>query len=290
MKMKNIAALCMSAAVMLSLAACSPQKSSGGENASGTPAQTKTAETNTPTETGGEILTVEKIVANCQSDPYGKAIHSFTYYVNSTKELLSLTADDFETVDCVYDAMEIHDYFDAKARNVSFTQDTVTVDIEPFYPNNSFSREGYWAMNCTNEALKLDATTEVEFKDQVVESFEQFTHTYGDATMDCYVYTPENAAENMPLLMFNSGGSGISITGDVYGANFAVSFAKEDAQAIMRCYVLYPQRNEGSTDNLCAGIKDIVDQMISEGKVDADRVYMTGESAGSIFTMNFVMG
>ncbi len=288
MKMKKIAALCMSAAVMLSLAACSTPNAPA--QTSGAPEQTTAPQpmSEAPKEESSAPLSVEKIVANCQPDPYGKAIHSFTYYVNDTKDLLTLTADDFETLDCVYDAMETHEYFDAKARSVSFTQNTVTVEIEPFYPNNSFSRDGYWSMNCTNEALNLDATTEVEYSDPVVESFEEFTHQTGDATLDCFLYTPENATENMPIVIFNSGGSGVSTTGDVYGANFAASFAGDEAQAMMPCYVLYPQRNEGSTENIAAGIKEIVDQMVSEGKVDANRIYMTGESAGSIFTMNFV--
>ncbi|MCD8154212.1 MAG: hypothetical protein LUF78_05935 [Clostridiales bacterium] len=239
----------------------------------------------TASEASGRI---EKIVANCESDPYGKAIYSFTYYLDSTEDLLSLTVDDFETKDCVYDGMETHEYFDSAALDVSFTDKTLTVEISPFYPGSSFSRDGYWSMDCINDLLDLDATTELEYSDPVVESFEEFTYTYGDATLDCYLYTPENATEDMPIVIFNSGGSGISTTGDLYGANFAVSFAKEEAQEMLPCYVLYPQRNEGSTDDLCAAIKEIVDNMVSEGKVDADRIYMTGESAGSIFTMNFV--
>jgi len=134
----------------------------------------------------------------------------------------------------------------------------------------------------------VDATTQIEYNDTVVQSFTQSTYTYGSATMDTYLYTPENASGKLPLVIFNSGGSGVSTTGDLYGANFAVSFAKEDAQDIMPCYVLYPQRNEGTMDDLCAGIKEMVDKMIADGKVDENRIYMTGESAGSIFTMNFV--
>ena len=122
----------------------------------------------------------------------------------------------------------------------------------------------------------------------MVEAFDQFTETYGDATLDCYLYSPEDADGPLPLVIFNSGGTGISTTGDLYGANFAVSFAKEGAQDNFPCYVLYPQRNEGSTDNLCAAIKGIADRLVAEGKVDDDRIYMTGESAGSMFTMNFV--
>ena len=236
---------------------------------------------------------VRKVVANCTSEPYGKAIRSFTFYVNSTVGITDLTADDFSCTHLVYDGNEVHKPFDAKALNVWFTANTVTVEVEPFYPDMSYTRDGYWKMACTNPAFNVDPTTELAYVDPVVDSFEKFTKTYGTgedaATLECYLYTPKNAGNGpLPILIFNSGGSGISVTGDPYGANFAVAFAKDAAQRENPCYVLYPQRNAGSTDNLCAGIKDIVDGLVSEGKVDGNRIYMTGESAGSAFTMNFV--
>lgn len=236
----------------------------------------------------GEPVEVESVVANCTSEPYGKAIHSFTFHVNSTRSVMNLTAEDFQCSHFVYDGNEVHKPFDAKALDVSFTQDTVTVEVEPFYPDMSYTTEGYWTMTCTNPAFNVDAASKVVYSDPVVEAFDRFTETYGDATLDCYLYSPENAEDPLPLVIFNSGGTGISTTGDLYGANFAVSFAKDEAQANFPCYVLYPQRNEGSTDNLCAAIKGIADELVADGKVDGNRIYMTGESAGSMFTMNFV--
>lgn len=238
-------------------------------------------------------LVIESIVANAESEPYGKAIKSFTYYVNSVESVMDLTAEDFQCTHFVYDGMEVHDPFDAKALGVYFTKNTVTVVVEPFYPDMSYTREGYWAMSCTNPAFSIDAATELTYVDPVVDAFEQFVVTYGEgeeaATLDCYLYTPENAeGQALPLVVFNSGGTGISVTGDLYGANFGVSFAKDKVQAENPCYVLYPQRMTGSTDNLCAGLKQIIDGLVAEGKVDSDRIYMTGESAGSTFTMNFV--
>ena len=243
---------------------------------------------NTKTVMVGQPVIVKSVVANCTSEPYGKAIHSFTFHVNSTQSVMNLTAEDFQCSHFVYDGNEVHKPFDAKALDVSFTQDTITVEVEPFYPDMSYTQEGYWTMTCTNSAFNVDAASELTYSDPVVEAFDQFTETYGDATLDCYLYSPEDADGPLPLVIFNSGGTGISATGDLYGANFAVSFAKEGAQDNFPCYVLYPQRNEGSTDNLCAAIKGIADRLVAEGKVDDDRIYMTGESAGSMFTMNFV--
>jgi len=235
-------------------------------------------------------VTVEKVVANCTSEPYGKAINSFTYYVDSTAGLLDMVAEDFYGTYLCYDAMEYKDFFDAPAQNITFTADTVTVDVPDFYPNNSYGRDGYWAFECTNPAFNVDATTQIEYSDPVVEAFEEYEISAGEATLDTYLYTPEGAEEAgpLPLVVFNSGGSGISTTGDVYGANFLVSFAKEDAQDIMKCYALYPQRNAGEVDDLCAAIANEINRLIDEGKVDANRVFITGESAGSNFTMNFV--
>ncbi len=234
-------------------------------------------------------VTVEKVVANCTSEPYGKAIKSFTYYVDSTADILNMTAEDFYGTYLCYDAMEYKDFFDAQALGVTFTSDTVTVEVPAFYPNNSYGRDGYWSFTCTNPAFNVDATMDLEYSDPVTESFEEYEISYGTAILDTYLYTPEGAEEGpLPLVVFNSGGSGISTTGDIYGANFLVSFAKEDAHDIMKCYALYPQRNEGEVDDLCAAIANEINRLIEEGKVDENRVFITGESAGSTFTMNFV--
>lgn len=235
---------------------------------------------------------VRKVVANCTSEPYGKAIRSFTFYVNSTVGITDLTADDFSCTHLVYDGNEVHKPFDAKALGITFTNDTVTVEVSPFYPDMSFTQAGYWSMTCKNSIFNVNPATELTYSDPVVEAFDNFTVNYGvgeeAATLNCYLYTPENAGDPLPIVIFNSGGTGVSTTGDLYGANFAVSFAKEAAQAGHPCYILYPQRNSGSTENLIDGIKSTVDKLISEGKVDANRIYMTGESAGTSFTVNFI--
>ena len=72
-------------------------------------AETESAENETAAEetTNGAV---QKIVANCESDSYGKAIHSFTFYVDSVENILGLTADDFETSGMVYYGNETHTY------------------------------------------------------------------------------------------------------------------------------------------------------------------------------------
>ena len=249
-------------------------------------AETESAENETAAEetTNGAV---QKIVANCESDSYGKAIHSFTFYVDSVENILGLTADDFETSGMVYDGNETHTYKSGKALDVTFTANTMTVEIDPFYPSSSFSSEGFWAMTCTNPDFSVDAESTIEFSDPVVESFEQLTLTSGISTMESYLYSPEDAEGPLPIVIFNSGGTGISISGDLYGANYAVSYAKEDAQKVMPCYVLYPQRTEGSVEEFCDAIKAEVDELVAAGKVDENKIYMCGESAGSLFTMNF---
>lgn len=235
---------------------------------------------------------IQKVVANCTSEPYGKAIQSFTFYVNSTAGITDLTTDDFTCTHLVYDGNEVHKPFDSKALGITFTNNTVTVEVSPFYPDMSFTRAGYWSMTCTNPIFNVNPATELTYSDPVVEAFDNFTVNYGTgkdaATLDCYLYTPDNANGPLPIVIFNSGGTGVSVTGDLYGANFAVSFAKETAQAGHPCYILYPQRNSGSTENLIDGIKSTVDKLVAEGKVDANRIYMTGESAGTSFTVNFI--
>lgn len=228
------------------------------------------------------------IVANCKSEAYGKAIHSFTYTVTSTETLMDLTAEDFHLYNAVYDGMEYHDVFDAQATNVYFTANTITVEIEPFYPGLSINREGFWQLSCTNEALSIDPSTTLTYVDPLKDSFVKETLVTDTATVEYYLYTPENADEGpLPLVFFNPGGTGIIPSGDLYGAgaNFIMSFAKKEVQAYMPSYVLCPQRNEGDT---ATAIHDLIQGMIDEGKVDPNRVYISGESAGGSFTGNFI--
>ena len=110
---------------------------------------------------------------------------------------------------------------------LTFTANTMTVEIDPFYPSSSFSSEGFWAMTCTNPDFSVDAESTIEFSDPVVESFEQLTLTSGSSTMESYLYFPRKMQRvPLPIVIFNSGGTGISISGDLYGANYAVSYAK----------------------------------------------------------------
>lgn len=234
-------------------------------------------------------VVVEKIVANCESDAFGRAIHSFTFYVDSVVPILDLSADDFHLVNCVYDRHEYHDVFSAPATNVTFTADSMTVEVEPFYPGYSATTEGYWKMTCTNEAFNLsaaDAETRFTYVDPVVDAFVKDTLTYKSATTEYFLFTPEGDATNMPLVFFNSGGTGVSTSnGTPYGsAQFAVSIAKDEVQKYFPCYVLYPQRNEGEDEDMIDAIKSIIDGLVEEGKVDPDRIYISGESAGAGFT------
>lgn len=235
---------------------------------------------------------VESVTANCKSEAYGKAIHSFTFKVNSTASILDLTADDFELCDAVYDGMEIHDVFSAKATKVYFTADTMTVEVEPFYPGQSFTRESYWKLVCTDETFSVDPATELIESDPLKDKF--VTTTVNDAegnwVIKYHLYTPEGDGKNMPLVFYNVGGTGAIPSGDLYGsgANFLMSFAKKDVQAYMPGYVMCVERNNNNNDEASEALHDVIQSMIDEGKVDADRVYITGESAGGRFTEYFV--
>ncbi len=233
-------------------------------------------------------IKVLSVTAHCTSEAYGQTIHAFTYELEDVLPALKLTTADFMLKHAVYDAMETHEPFEAQATKVYVSGNTLTVGVEPFYPRNSFTKEGYWALESTLDALDVDAASEISISDPVVEAFVPFTKTLNTARLECYLYSPANASAALPLVIFNSGGSGISTTNDAYGANFVVSFGKAEIQSAFPCYVLYPQRNAGETDDLCAAIVEIANDLVAEGKVDANRIYMTGESAGSSFTMNFV--
>lgn len=104
------------------------------------------------------------------------------------------------------------------------------------------------------------------------------------------MYTPENAAgKALPLVLWNHGAGetyqnenneGVQVLANFGGMGW-VKNAPED------CYVLAPQRGYAgySRDKVIAFIQGLIDA----GKVDGDRVYVSGCSAGGSETWNYLL-
>lgn len=107
--------------------------------------------------------------------------------------------------------------------------------------------------------------------------------------MDYYLYVPDLATEDMPLLIFLHGigevGSLKNIeqnpimetAWDIYGSKYPF-------------LILAPNTNIESWTNktVASTLKDLIDSVIEDYKIDADRIYITGFSLGATGVYNMI--
>jgi predicted peptidase len=106
------------------------------------------------------------------------------------------------------------------------------------------------------------------------------------------MYTPEETNAAVPLVIFNHGAgetyqesNGKNNEGAQLFANFGgIGWVKNMPE---QAYVLVPQRNFANYSR--AGVVAFIQALIAQGKVDANRIYVSGASAGGSETHNFLM-
>lgn len=185
---------------------------------------------------GDETAFVKSITADCELAPYGYRVTSFVLTVDSTADLMNLKADDFQMNNCVMDQMA-HEVRNIPAKQVSFTENQVLIEVEPFYLK--ISGGGYgdpFTMTCTNENLDFGYDEAMAgIKCDTVDAFDLLESTSGSTTVPYWLYSPETQDEALPLVIFNHGG--MNDAGEVAAidaAPFIVSFAEEESQKNFR--------------------------------------------------------
>ena len=109
----------------------------------------------------------------------------------------------------------------------------------------------------------------------------------GESSFDYRLFSPKSR-EKLPLVVTFHG------YGDVKSeCRIASSLASDDHQAVRACYILAPVVEDNiylalsERDSLYSSLKCIIDKMIESGKVDADRIYVMGNSFGGLATVEF---
>ena len=108
-------------------------------------------------------------------------------------------------------------------------------------------------------------------------------------SFDYKLFTPDNA-ENKPIvIVFHGYGD----TSNLLTYKTAVEWAEPENQSIRPCFVLAPVIKDADyfkapqRDKVYSALKKVLDQMIFEGKVDPDRIYVMGNSFGGMATIEF---
>lgn len=109
----------------------------------------------------------------------------------------------------------------------------------------------------------------------------------GEISFNYRLFSPKSK-DNQPLVITFHG------YGDVEKeCRIASSLGAGDNQEVRSCYVLAPVVEDNvylalsERDMLYSALKSIIDEMVASGKVDAERIYVMGNSFGGLATVEF---
>ena len=121
--------------------------------------------------------------------------------------------------------------------------------------------------------------------------FEKKQYTDNGATINYWLYTPENATENMPLIVYLHGGSG---KGDNLELIISVDGFPQylhDGKITPNAYVIIPQVSSSyrGWGEIKAEIMKLIAFVKNECKIDENRISLTGHSMGGTGVWMFAL-
>lgn len=139
-------------------------------------------------------------------------------------------------------------------------------------------------INCVDgSAITPEAFIQTGVVSPVLDKFQ-----YGNYEgLDYSYFWNEDIDEPLPLVIFNhGGGQGNDIYTPIRFSNGGTVWANPENQAKYPCHVLAPRN--GTDTTAVQKVKALVDTWIAEGKVDPNRIYITGFSMGGGATWTFL--
>ena len=245
------------------------------------------------------------IIANTKVGDGALVVTSFDIEVNDAEAIKDLKAEDFDitgnTSSRVLDAEKggfVQPYED-DGIVLSIDGTKIHMEVEPF----KFNAE--WSVACQKEGLGFAPADVKEDLTLTLDEAERGSYEGAGLNRQYALYVPKNEdgtkKKNVPIVIWNHGGG--EYAGDIEAtlqANRGLTAWNEDG---FECAVLMIQV---SNENYSYGAandeekKKLIDQnnalqmtmvrdLIAEGTVDPDRVYVTGASSGGGATMRFAM-
>ncbi|MEN8079387.1 prolyl oligopeptidase family serine peptidase, partial [Clostridioides difficile] len=224
------------------------------------------------------INTIEGIIANTTVKDLGETVENFEITVEDKVDLAGIKAEDFVIENAIVDHFGNVGEIDVTELKVEGNK--ITLDVEDFLTIKSNGSMGdELKVTCTsNEALSFTYSDITKIVSPVADKFE--TKEYNGLTYK--LFSPEtDKALPIVIWMHGRGDNGLQLR----SARNATMFAEDENQAENPCYVFAPQSDESVTavkwtDNELENIIAVIEQLIEEGKVDPNRVYLTGHSMG----------
>lgn len=178
-------------------------------------------------------------------------------------------------------------HFQVGFSSVNLDGNTLTLVPEDF-PEKYFYVESFTVKCDVDSALDFTETDITEINTPVVDDFVTYTREDG-SDFNYHLYTPAQTDKMPVVVVFH----GFGDTSNLLTYRTAVEWAEPENQKERPCYVLAPviedavYYNVGSRSDTLEKVKALLDTMVSEGKVDPDRIYVMGNSFGGMSSIEF---
>lgn len=244
---------------------------------------------------------VTEIISENYISADGQTMNQLVYRLENGSDIQELTPKDFTiTLTVEPNAMlgeKESQNKTAKIKDVTVEKTSITVELEGILYTSLEDVD----VDCTNDSLDCKMS-EFKVKTRTVDEFVKNTFTTQDGTELVYwLYMPENA-KNIPLMVWEHGG-GEALEDSYEGANLcsnrgAVTWIENGFDTAVLS-VQYPKNysfgiTEKEKENTMmekygTAKYELIQKLISEGKINPDRIYLCGASSGGGGALRFAM-
>ncbi len=239
-----------------------------------------------------EEAVIKSVTVNTEVKKLGQyPVSMVVTFEDALAEDLELTADDF-TISAnksgwLANGITERD-IEVGVTSVSLSDDRTSVTIVPdTFPDRYYYVPEY-TVTCTLDGNEYFSFNREDVTKTVTPVADDFSYV-SDGGFSYNIYEPQ-ADEAVPVVVVFHG---FGDDENLYANRTAVEWAEADNQADRPAYVIAPQFggyayvSEAARMNVYAKTKSVIDELISEGKADPERIYITGKSFGGAAVLEF---
>lgn len=257
---------------------------------------------NTKVKAAGNVI-VNSVVANTYVADQGQMVDSFEITVDDINKVQGLKAEDFDITNN-YDGYPLDE--NSALRKDSYADDgitlnisgnTIKLDVKDFKYDSSLNGV-FNVASAKYPELSFTSTNVTKVNTRTVDKFQKLTFTGSNGvTIPYRLYlTDTGRPEPLVIWMHGSGEVGTDNVKPVTASRGAVAWVEEgyntNVIAAQYPYKFSVDLSDKELQDMKAYFKayvELINKLVAEGKVDKDRIYLTGASMGGGLTLRFLL-